>query len=91
MSFREAMPHRTTHQGLCPWTPLGDLRSSDPLCSHLQILARPLRQAVSHLKTSVSIRRRVDTDSLTVATRVATDACATDSIIIVIIDVLKVA
>ena len=23
---------RTTHQGLCPWTPLGDFRSPDPLC-----------------------------------------------------------
>ena len=23
MSFREAVPPRTTHQGLCPWTPLG--------------------------------------------------------------------
>ena len=22
---------RTTHQGLCPWTPLGDFRSPDPL------------------------------------------------------------
>jgi len=32
MSFREAMPRRTTHQGLCPWTPLGDFRSPDPLC-----------------------------------------------------------
>jgi len=32
MSFREAMPPRTTHQGLCPWTPLGDFRSPDPLC-----------------------------------------------------------
>jgi len=42
MSFREAMPPRTTHQGLCPWTPLGDFRSSDPLCPHVQILATPL-------------------------------------------------
>jgi len=34
MSFREAMPPpRTTHQGLCPWTPLGDFRSPDPLCT----------------------------------------------------------
>jgi len=33
MSFREAMPPRTTHQGLCPWTSLGDFRSPDPLCS----------------------------------------------------------
>jgi len=32
MSFREAMPPRTTHQGLCPWTLLGDFRSPDPLC-----------------------------------------------------------
>jgi len=24
ISFREAMPLRTTHQGLYPWTPLGD-------------------------------------------------------------------
>ena len=32
MSFREAMPPQTTHQGLCPWTPLGDFRSPDPLC-----------------------------------------------------------
>jgi len=32
MSFREAMPPRTTHQGLCPWTPLGDFRSPDSLC-----------------------------------------------------------
>jgi len=42
MSFREAMPPRTTHQGLCPSTPLGDFRSPDPLCPHLQILATPL-------------------------------------------------
>jgi len=42
MSFREAMPPRTTHQGLCPWTPLGDFRSPDPLCPHLQILSTPL-------------------------------------------------
>jgi len=28
--------------GLCPWTPLGDFRSPDPLCPHLQILATPL-------------------------------------------------
>jgi len=33
---------RTTHQGLCPWTLLGDFRSPDPLCPHLQILATPL-------------------------------------------------
>jgi len=32
MSIREAMPPRTTHQGLCPWTLLGDLRSPDTLC-----------------------------------------------------------
>jgi len=33
MSFREATPPLgTTHQGLCPWTPLGDFRSPDPLC-----------------------------------------------------------
>ena len=32
MSFREAMLPRTTHQGLCPWIPLGDFRSPDPLC-----------------------------------------------------------
>jgi len=32
MSFREAMPPRTTHQGLYPWTQLGDFRSPDPLC-----------------------------------------------------------
>jgi len=44
MSFREAMPPRTTHQELCPWTPLGDFRSPDLLCPppHLQILATPL-------------------------------------------------
>jgi len=23
---------QTTHQGLCPWIPLGDFRSPDPLC-----------------------------------------------------------
>jgi len=42
MSFREAMPPRTTHQGLCPWTPLGDFRSADEnVCApHLQILAK---------------------------------------------------
>jgi len=44
MSFREAMPPRTTHQGLCPWTPLGDFRFPDPLCPHLQILATPLHE-----------------------------------------------
>jgi len=27
-----APPLQTTHQGLCPWTPLGDFRSPDPLC-----------------------------------------------------------
>jgi len=33
-SFREAMPTpRTTHQGLCPWTPLGDFRSPRPSVS----------------------------------------------------------
>jgi len=42
MSFREAMPPRTTHQGLCPWTPLGNIRYPDSLCPHLQILATPL-------------------------------------------------
>ena len=44
MSFREAVPPWTTHQGLCPWTPLGDFRSPDPLCPHLQILATPLHR-----------------------------------------------
>jgi len=33
---------RTIHQGLCPWTPLGDFRSPGPLCPHFQILAAPL-------------------------------------------------
>ena len=36
---------RTTHQELCKWTPLGDFRSPDPLCPHLQILAMPLMQS----------------------------------------------
>jgi len=49
MGFREAMPPRTTHQGLCPWTPLGDFRSpADPLCPHLQILAAPLQALHRH-------------------------------------------
>jgi len=39
MGFREAMPPRTTHQGLCP---CGGLPFPDPLCPHLQILATPL-------------------------------------------------
>jgi len=38
-------PPPTTYQGLCPWTPLGDFRSPDPLCPHLQILATPLLRA----------------------------------------------
>ena len=33
---------RTTHQGLCPGTPLGDFRSPDPMCPHVQILATPM-------------------------------------------------
>jgi len=32
MSFQEAVPPRTTHQGLCPGTPLGDFCSPYPLC-----------------------------------------------------------
>ena len=32
VSFREAMPPRTTHQGLMPLDPSGDLRFPDPLC-----------------------------------------------------------
>jgi len=46
MSFREAVPPRTTHLGLCPWTPLGDFRSQDLLYPHLQILATPLFEAL---------------------------------------------
>jgi len=37
ISFRGAVPPRTS-----PWTLLGDFRSPDPLCPHLQILATPL-------------------------------------------------
>jgi len=33
---------RTTHQGLCHWTSLGDFHFPDPLSPHLQILATPL-------------------------------------------------
>ena len=40
------MPLRTTHQGLYPWTPLGDFHSPDP---HLQILATPLPGVVYDL------------------------------------------
>jgi len=54
MSFREAMPPRTNHQGFCPWTPLGDFRSPDPLCPHLQILAAPLRVTTDHSGKSQS-------------------------------------
>ena len=59
MSFREAMPPpRTTHQGLCPWTPLEDFRSPDPLCPHLQILATPLVSACIYgTAASISCRR----------------------------------
>jgi len=39
-------PEPPTRQGLCPWTPLGDFRSQDPLCPHLQILATPLFEAL---------------------------------------------
>jgi len=47
MRFREAcLSPRTTHQGFCPWTPLGDFRSPDHLCPYLQILATPLRPYV---------------------------------------------
>jgi len=48
MSFREAIP-RTTHQGLCPLTPLGDFRSPDPLYPHLHILTAPLAEWLARL------------------------------------------
>jgi len=52
---------RTTHQGLCPWTPLGDFRSPDPLCPHLQILAAPLLRCeiVCQIKFARDIGNRI--------------------------------
>jgi len=62
VSFRGACPPNL-HQGLCPWTPLGDFLPPNPLCPYLQILATPLFWAdagdeSSHTMLALTTQRR---------------------------------